>query len=185
MADSDKIPQIDPTEIEILIEKLEQNKLEERERRLIVSLLRTFLYIVAQLQEKKITLLKIKDMIFGRKSEKNKKEKEKEKDGKDGDQASGGSSGDGESCEQSREPRNEKDESAGAESASIKRGHGRNPVSAYPGAKKVRCRHRELQPGHDCPDLRCEGRVYPVLGRINSPNLQGSRPSRSRYISRK
>ena len=37
----------------------------------------TFKYIVAQLQEKKITLLKIKDMIFGRKSEKNKKEKEK------------------------------------------------------------------------------------------------------------
>jgi hypothetical protein len=69
MADSDKIPQIDPTEIEILIEKLEQNKLEERERRLIAALLRTFLYIVAQLQEKKITLLKIKDMIFGRKSE--------------------------------------------------------------------------------------------------------------------
>ena len=76
MADSDKIPQIDPTEIEILIEKLEQNKLEERERRLIVALLRTFLYIVAQLQEKKITLLKIKDMIFGRKSEKNKRERE-------------------------------------------------------------------------------------------------------------
>src|SRR6266542_1103773 len=159
MADSDKIPQIDPTEIEILIEKLEQNKLEERERRLIVSVLRTFLYIVAQLQEKKITLLKIKDMIFGRKSEKNKKEKDR----KDGDRASEGSSGDGESSEQSREPRNEKDESAGGESVEAKRGHGRNPVSAYPGAKKVRCRHRELQSGHDCPDLRCEGRVYPVL----------------------
>jgi hypothetical protein len=51
MADSDMIPQIDPTEIEILTKKLEQNKLEERERRLIVALLRTFLYIVAQLQE--------------------------------------------------------------------------------------------------------------------------------------
>ena len=69
MADSDKIPQIDPTEIEILIQKIEQSKLDERERRLIVALLRTFQYIVAQLQEKKITLLKIKDMIFGRKSE--------------------------------------------------------------------------------------------------------------------
>jgi hypothetical protein len=68
MAESDKIPQIDPTEIEILIQKIEQNKLDERERLLIVALLRTFLYIVAQLQEKKITLLKIKDMIFGRKS---------------------------------------------------------------------------------------------------------------------
>jgi len=159
MAESDKIPQIDPSEIEILIEKFEQNKLEERERRLIVALLRTFLYIVAQLQEKKITLLKIKDMIFGPKSEKNKKEK----DGKDGDQKSEGGSGDGESSEQSREPRNEKDESASGEAAQAKRGHGRNPVSAYPGAKKVRCRHGELQSGHDCPDLRCEGRVYPVL----------------------
>jgi len=38
MAESDKIPQIDPAEIEILIEKIEQNKLEERERRLIVAL---------------------------------------------------------------------------------------------------------------------------------------------------
>jgi transposase len=159
MAESDKIPQIDPSEIEVLIQKIEQNKLDERERRLIASLLRTFLYIVAQLQEKKITLLKIKDMIFGRKSEKNKKEKA----GKDGDQTSESGSGEGDSGEQRREPRNEKDESAGAESASASRGHGRNPVSAYPGAKKVRCRHRELQSGHDCPDLRCEGRVYPVL----------------------
>ena len=161
MAESDKIPQIDPAEVEILIQKIEQNKLDERERRLIAALLRSFLYIVAQLQEKKITLLKIKDMIFGRKSEKNKKEKKKA--GKGGDQTSEGGSGDGESVEQSREPSNEKDESAGAESGEAKRGHGRNPVSAYPGAKKVRCRHRELQSGHDCPDKRCEGRVYPVL----------------------
>jgi hypothetical protein len=83
-------------------------------------------------------LLKIKEMIVGRKSEKNKKEKEKA--GKGGDQASEGSSGDVESGEQSRELRNEKDESAGTESVSAKRGHGRNPVSAHPGAKKVRCR---------------------------------------------
>jgi transposase len=159
MAESDKIPQIDPAEVEILIQKIEQNKLDERERRLIAALLRTFLYIVAQLQEKKITLLKIKDMIFGPRSEKNKKEKDR----KGGNQPSEGGSGDSESGEHSRGPSNEKDESAGAESALAKRGHGRNPVSAYPGAKKVRCRHRELQSGHDCPDLRCEGRVYRVL----------------------
>jgi hypothetical protein len=161
MAESDKIPQIDPVEVEILIQKIEQNKLDERERRLTAALLRTFLYIVAQLQEKKITLLKIKDMTFGPRSEKNKKEKEKS--GKGGNQTSEGGSGDGESGEQSREPGNEKDESAGGESAEAFRGHGRNPVSAYPGAKKVSCRHRELQSGHDCPDLRCEGKVYRVL----------------------
>src|SRR5262249_13167223 len=159
MADSGKIPQIDPTEIEIMIEKFEQNKLEERERRLIVALLRTFLYIVDQLHEKKITPLKIKDMIFGRKSEKNKKEKEKA--GKGGDQKSEGGSVNGEPGEQRREQRNEKDESVGAESASARRGHGRNAVSAYPGAKEMRCRHRELQSGHDCPDKRCDCESLP------------------------
>lgn len=161
MAESDKIPQIDPTEIEILIEKLEQNKLEERERRLIVALLRTFLYVVAQLQEKKITLLKIKEMIFGRKSEKNKREKEKSKEGEK-ETAEGGPEGSGDG-EQSQEPKNEKQESDGAVCAPDKRGHGRNPVSAYPGAKKVRCKHRQLKPGQSCPRSRCEGRIYPVI----------------------
>jgi hypothetical protein len=46
MAESDKIPQIDPAEVEILIHKIEQNKLDERERRSIAALLRTFLYSV-------------------------------------------------------------------------------------------------------------------------------------------
>jgi hypothetical protein len=52
MAETDKIPQIDPAEIEIMIEKIEQNKLEERERRLIVALLKTFLYVVSQRRER-------------------------------------------------------------------------------------------------------------------------------------
>jgi hypothetical protein len=43
VAESGKIPQIDPAEIEILIEKIKQNKLDEREGRLIAALLRTFL----------------------------------------------------------------------------------------------------------------------------------------------
>jgi hypothetical protein len=47
MAESAQIPQIDPIEIEILLQKIEQNKLYGRERRLIVALLRTFLYKVA------------------------------------------------------------------------------------------------------------------------------------------
>jgi len=161
MAESDKLPQIDPTEIEILIEKLEQNKLEERERRLIVALLRTFLYVVAQLQEKKITLLKLKEMIFGRKSEKSKSEKEKP--GKGENQTPESGSKDRESSEQSHEPRNEKQESDGERSAPNKSGHGRNPVSAYPGAKKVQCRHRQLKAGHGCPSSDCGGRVYPVI----------------------
>ena len=86
-----------------------------------MALLRTFLYIVAKLQEKKITLLKIKDMIFGRKSEKNKREKEKSKE-VEKETAEGGLEGSRDD-EQSQEPKNEKQESDGAVCAPDKRGH--------------------------------------------------------------
>jgi len=173
MADSNKVPQINPAEIEILIEKIEQNKLDERERRLIVAILRTFLYVVAQLQEKKITLLKLKEMIFGRKSEKSKKEKEKEKPVEgENETAEGGREGSGAEG-QSHEPRNEKRESDGARPAPGKRGHGRNPVSAYPGARKVRCKHSQLKPGQSCPLSTCQGRIYPVIRPHQFPQFTG------------
>jgi hypothetical protein len=51
-ADSDKISQIDPAEVEILIQKIGQNKLDERERRLIAALLRTFRVLAANKRDK-------------------------------------------------------------------------------------------------------------------------------------
>ena len=43
MAEAEKIPKIDPDEVEILIERVKQNKLEEREAELIAGLLRSLL----------------------------------------------------------------------------------------------------------------------------------------------
>ncbi len=123
------------------------------------------------MQEKKITLLKLKEMIFGRKSEKSKREKEKSKEGEK-EAADGGPEGGGKG-EQSCEPRNEKQEGDSAKSAPNKRGHGRNPVSAYPGAKKVRCKHSQLKPGQSCPLSHCRGRIYPVLRPHQFPQFTG------------
>jgi hypothetical protein len=39
VAEAEKIPKIDPAEVEILIERVKQNKLEEREAELIAGLL--------------------------------------------------------------------------------------------------------------------------------------------------
>ncbi|MGD9729815.1 MAG: hypothetical protein AB7V39_26020 [Nitrospiraceae bacterium] len=73
MAEADKIPKIDPAEVELLIEKFEQNKLSDQDKRVITGLLRTLLYLVGMLQDKQATLLRLREMIFGRKSEKRKK----------------------------------------------------------------------------------------------------------------
>src|SRR6266540_2152601 len=56
MAEADKIPKIDPAEVDLLIEKFEQNKLSDQDKKVISGLLRTLLYLVAELQDKKATL---------------------------------------------------------------------------------------------------------------------------------
>lgn len=155
----DKIPKINPTEVELLIKKFEQNKLAEREKQLIAGLLRTLLSLVSLLQDKKVTIMRLKQMIFGKKGETRKRD-EARKGG-----AGNEPEGQVEETAKDETPNSPRDEKpAGPEGADlpIKRGHGRNPASAYVGARKVHCRHRELGSGSKCPDSRCEGRVYPV-----------------------
>jgi len=74
-----EIPKINPNDVERLIEKFEQDKLEERDKQMITSLLRTLLTLVSLLQEKKASIYRLKEMIFGKKSEKRKKERRKKK----------------------------------------------------------------------------------------------------------
>src|SRR6266542_534964 len=65
----DEIPKINPSEVETLIKKIEQTTLSEQDKRMITRLLRTLLYVVGLLQEKKVTLLRLKELVFGKKSE--------------------------------------------------------------------------------------------------------------------
>jgi hypothetical protein len=66
----DDIPKINPSEVETLIKKIEQSTLSEQDKRMITRLLRTLLYLVGMLQEKKITLLKLKEMVLGTRARK-------------------------------------------------------------------------------------------------------------------
>jgi transposase len=153
----DDIPKINPSEVETLIKKIEQSTLSEQDKRMITRLLRTLLYLVGMLQEKKITLLKLKEMVFGKKSEKMKREEGEKGEPKD-ESESGvqeGGKGDG-----SQTPKNEKVEGAESEKPQRKPGHGRRSSSDYPGARKVHCRHQQLGSGSPCPRLNCRGKVY-------------------------
>lgn len=150
-----EIPKINPNDVERLIEKFEQNQLEEREKRVITSLLRTLLTLVSVLQEKKVTIQRLKGLIFGKKSEKRKKD-EGEKEGSGSNLSSG---------EDQPEPGTAKNETPGEGENSdraSRRGHGRTAAGAYAGARKVRCQHRELSTGDQCQAENCQGRLWPV-----------------------
>lgn len=160
MAEVEKIPKIDPAEVEILIERVKQNKLEEREAELVARLLRTLLSVVAMLQDKKATILRLREMIFGRRSEKRKNAPaESEKDQDQGATDEADKTGKGSGRERAGAGKDEKSEN---KVKARRRGHGRNPASAYQGAKKVYCRHTELGSGSSCPATGCTGKVCRV-----------------------
>jgi len=174
MAEEEEIPKINPAEVEILIERVKQNNLDEREAELVARLLRALLYFSAMLHDKKATLLRLREMIFGRKSEKRKKsvpasadEDEVMDDEKKNDVA--GKTEKGAAKDQAGTEKNEKSDS---ETQPNKRGHGRIPAAAYVGAKQVYCQHEELSSGSPCPDEACEGKVYKVIRITASYNLQ-------------
>jgi Transposase IS66 family len=158
MAEGENSPKIDPAEVEVLIDRFKQNKLNQREAELIVSLLRTLLYLLAQLQDKKATIQRLQEMIFGRKSEKRKKEESKlPEDQAKPEEAGEANPGD---AKNQADGESTKGSEISEEEKANKRGHGRIPTSAYRGAKKVHCRHPELSSGSPCPRPDCDGKVY-------------------------
>ena len=74
MAKGPEIPKTDSAEIEILIERLKQNKLERRDIELIERLLRTVMVLVNLLQRKNMSIKRLRDLIFGRRTENRKRE---------------------------------------------------------------------------------------------------------------
>jgi transposase len=156
MAKGPEIPKTDSAEIEILIARLKENKLEQRDVELIERLLRTVLVLVNLLQRKNISIKRLRDMIFGRHTEKRKARSisqgaEEAEDGTESDPTT------------ERRP----SEKSQHQSPTMARGHGRRAMDRYRGAKKVECRHEQYQAGGKCPDTACPGRLYDT----RRPNL--------------
>jgi transposase len=155
MAKEDETPRTNPAEIESLIEQIRGTNLDPRAKDKVERLLRTVLTLVELLQRKNTSIKKLREMIFGKRTERHQSrraegqemapESEKSDDG---------------------QPKAAGDQDAHAELRAIgsgdrpkRKGHGRRAASNYSGAKIVRCRHERMKAGDDCPAL-CGGRLY-------------------------
>jgi PAS domain-containing protein len=118
---------------------------------LLQQVVATLVLVLEWLQRKTLSLRRLRQMIFGPKTEKSNKvlPKDKDKD-KATDPAPGQSTG-----ANGPTPPKEK-----------KKGHGRNGVGDYPGAERMTVPHQTLQPGCPCPLCR-KGRLYDM----NKPAL--------------
>ena len=100
---------------------------------LIESLLRTLLWIMEVLEQKKATLGRLRDALFGSKSEKT-------------DKLFPEKAGSG-------------NPNPAAQPKAKRKGHGRRGTEAYPGAKRVKVPHPKCRPGSLCPEC-LKGKLY-------------------------
>jgi transposase len=129
---------------EALLARLEANTLTADDRRVLGKVLTSYFWLLFALREAKLSLKRIKALVFG---EKPKPPKPPSSDGT----PSGGSTGGGETVASSPQ----KVFSAAARSSPAKKlsppGHGRHGAEVYRAAQTVVCRHEELAAGERCP----------------------------------
>ena len=153
--------EIDDVEVEQLIHKAEQGALDAAEQQRLVPLLKTLLWLQHTLLSTRISLSKLKRILFGKKTEKRPRKPKEPDRGAEG--SGNGSDGDGGSnAPPTGTPSSSGMAPGGQSSASNTpktRGHGRRAAADYPGAEPVFC----APPAHHSGD-RCEqchrGRLY-------------------------
>jgi transposase len=155
MAKDDETPRTNPAEIESLIEQIRGTNLDPRAKEKIERLLRTVLTLVELLQRKNTSIRKLREMIFGKRTERH---PVKKGDGQE-DEDAPDKTDDG-------RPKAACDQDARSELRVVetgekkkRKGHGRRAASDYSGAKIVQCRHENLKAGDACP-ASCGGRLY-------------------------
>jgi transposase len=138
---------------EALIERLERDALSAEDRRVLVKVLTFYFWLLFALREAKLSLKRLKTLVFG---EKPKKREPPESGGSTGGSGGGGGAGRGPAASQQVASVRE----SGPAPASERRpGHGRQRADVYQEVKRVECRHEELAVGERCPACG-RGRLY-------------------------
>jgi transposase len=172
--------EIEETQVEQLIEQAQQGKLDAAAQKRIVPLLRTLLWLQLTLLETRISLAKLKKILFGKRTEKPTRKPPQPPDGSAGSGGNcGGESGrtsdaelpageagdarDGRESQSETDAQAESGEQSGVGNAAqtpiSQPGHGRLGAADYPGAERVLCTHDHYQAGDRCPQC-ARGRLH-------------------------
>jgi hypothetical protein len=157
--------EIDDTEVEQLMAKAQQGRLTAQEQKRLIPLLKTLLWLQHTLLTTRISLSKLKRLLFGKRTEKSQRQSKGPNTGSD-DGASG-SNGAADTGTDAGKPPGEHDVTSSPPTSAnpsqdeqrSNGGHGRRAAADYRGAEWIVCPVVEHQPGEDCP-LCAKGRLY-------------------------
>jgi hypothetical protein len=155
---------IEEAQVEQLIRKAEQGALDAGEQKRLVPLLKTLVWLQRSLLETRISLSKLKRILFGKKTEKRPRKPKDPDSGSDGDgKGSDEDPGSHTPPAGTADPAcaTQQGEQSGVSNAKKSRGHGRRAAAEYRGAETVFCAHDAYQPGDRCPKC-ARGRLYTI-----------------------
>jgi len=152
MTAHDSPPSTDPSEIEALIARLEDGQLRAEDRRLIGRLLRLLLMLIRVVEQKNISISRLKRMLFGPGSDARPAAHRRAADATPPSEEQSKASDhlsellDPDASPRATHPR--------------RRGHGRHGAARYTGAHRVVCADPDLMVGDGCPHALCRGHLY-------------------------
>jgi transposase len=150
---------LDQSELEAILERAKTAPMSEEEYVKLHAALETLVFLTAELEKKRVSVQRLKQLLFGATTETTRKVMEQILDeaGKEGTSADETAEG--------QEP----------EAHPKAKGHGRNGAEAYAGAEKIRVPHASLKPGDACP--RCQkGTVYESVEPGRLVRMHGQAP---------
>lgn len=135
-------------ELEAILQRAKAGPLSDEDCAKLEALIESYAYITELLESKKISLDRLRKLLFGSGREKTRDViPPQEAPAEDGPAPSDARSG--------------QDPQGGGEPKppAVRKGHGRNGAKDYPGAEKIRIPHTTLHPGDPCPECK-KGTIY-------------------------
>jgi len=150
---------LDRSELEAILAHA-KTALSEEEYAKLHAAMETLIFLTAELEKNRVSVQRLKQLLFGATTEKTRKVMEKILDDAGKAKQSGGSvaTGDQPASPPEKAP-----------------GHGRNGAQAYVGAQTVRVPHESLKPGDPCPECK-KGTVYQTTEPARLVRIRGQAP---------
>jgi hypothetical protein len=158
--DPNQPTEVSISELEAIIERAQKQPLSEQEGQMLLSVSQTLQYLTEQLDKKRVSIARLKKMLFGDTTEKLGNLTDDDQDLQDDLQDNPQDTANGDASDENQTNKKKA------------KGHGRNGAEAYTGAETVKVAHASLKPGDPCPgclkgtvyECKTPGRIIRVTG---------------------
>ncbi len=153
-----KIIELKANEVDDLQQRIAARQLIERDYDIFAAILTAYYFVVNLLTRKKLTIARLKKLVFGARTETTEAVLGRAAEGAASESAREAGRG-----EASADAPGSADAPASDAEPKRRKGHGRNGADAYTGAERICVPHESLEPGDDCP--QCQDGTVSQLAR--------------------